>query len=295
MEPNTEILETKVELISQESLSLITKAEIDTQISTAKAFPRSIGVFLSKALSMVSVNESIAASCSYSLPRAGKTIDGPSVRLAEIVMSCFGNIRAGARIISNDGKSVTAQGICHDLESNVCVTVEVKRKITDRNGRTYTEDMQIVTGNAACAIALRNAIFKVVPAALCQDLLEKAREVARGTLATLEKRRASAIEFFKGKGVTEAQILTVLEVKKIEDIDLDKLQILSGFKTAITNNESTVKEIFTHSADAITKEMLTEMLAKKKITLKVGDVKRIQEIIDNNEVASFSKAHEMLK
>lgn len=229
---------------SEAALSLITKAEIDMQISTAKAFPRSIKTFLQKAESIATVSEEVASSCAYALPRGGKTLDGPSVRLAEIVCSTYGNIRSGARVIANDGKTVTAQGICHDLETNNCVTVEVKRRITDKFGRTFNEDMQTVTGNAACAIAFRNAVFKVVPAALIQEVYDKAREVARGTAETLPIRRDKAVKYFRDLGVTEKQILDVLELKKIEDIDLDKLATLRGMVALIKNGESTIKDLF---------------------------------------------------
>jgi hypothetical protein len=239
-----EVVQELTPVMSNEALMLITKAEIDTQIATAKAFPRSLKQFIDKAVTMATLNEDIAASCSYSLPRAGKNLEGPSVRLAEIVTSSFGNIRSGARVIANDGRTITAQGICHDLETNNCVTVEVKRRITDKNGKTLSEDMQVVIGNAACSIAFRNAVFKVIPAALTNDVYEKAKEVAKGTAETLVVRRTKAVEYFKGLKVTEKQICTVLGIKKIEDIDVEKLFDLNGFKSAIKNGDSTVQEIF---------------------------------------------------
>lgn len=236
-----EVVTTKTE---ETALSLITKAEIDMQISTAKAFPRSIRTFLERAESIATISEEVAQSCAYALPRGGKSLEGPSVRLAEIVCSTYGNIRAGARVIANDGKTITAQGICHDLETNNSVTVEVKRRITDKHGRTFNEDMQTVTGNAACAIAYRNAIFKVVPFALVNDIYEKAKQVARGTAETLPARRDKAISYLKTLGVSEKQVLTVLDLKKIEDIDLDKLSVLRGMVSLIKNGESTVKDLF---------------------------------------------------
>lgn len=239
-----EIKEMEVQLLSDSALSLITKAEIDVQISTAKSFPRSIKTFMEKAESMATISEEVAASCSYALPRGGKSLEGPSVRLAEIVCSTYGNIRSGARVIANDGKTITAQGICHDLETNNSVTVEVKRRITDRNGKTFNEDMQTVTGNAACAIAYRNAIFKIIPAALIEPIYEKTKEVAKGTAETLPKRREKAVKYFKDYGVTEKQICAVLELKKIEDIDLDKLSTLRGMVSLIKNGESTIKDLF---------------------------------------------------
>src|ERR1035437_7249180 len=100
-----------MQVVAQDALSLITKAEMDTQISTAKAFPRSLKIFMDKALSMATLNEDIAASCNYAVPRGGKPMEGKSVRLAVIICSSYGNIRSGARVIANDGKTVTAQGI----------------------------------------------------------------------------------------------------------------------------------------------------------------------------------------
>jgi hypothetical protein len=243
-------MENKIESVevvqtpAQTALFLITKAEIDTQIATAKAFPRSIRDFMLKAESLATVNEDVAASCNYAVPRGGKNIEGPSVRFAEIVVSAYGNIRAGARVIDNDGKWITAQGICHDLEANNSVTVEVKRKITGKDGRTFNEDMQTLTGNAACAIAYRNAIYKVIPAALVEGIYEKTKEVARGKAETMVKRRDKALEYAKGLGITPEQISTVLNIKNVEDIDLDKLATFRGILTGIKNGDSTVAEIF---------------------------------------------------
>lgn len=244
-----------MEIITQnnDALSLITKAEIDVQISTAKAFPRSIKTFLDKAMSIATISENVAESCSYALSRGGKTISGPSVRLAEIVASSYGNVRYGARIIANDGKKITAQGICHDLESNTSTTIEVSRSILQheyKNGQktgnmiTMNEDMQIITGNAACAIALRNAIFKVIPSALVDDIYQKTKQLVAGTEQTLPAKREKAIQHLKGMGVKESQICAALDIKRVEDIDLEKLSVLRGMVSAINNGESTVKEMF---------------------------------------------------
>lgn len=250
-----------VEVLKDEAaLSLVLKAEIDTQIATAKAFPRSIKQFIDKTMSIATINEDIAQSCAYALPRGDKVLEGPSVRLAEIVVGAYGNIRAGMRVVHNDGKTITAQGICHDLESNSCVTLEVKRSILQnvwepdpnkpgkrrKTGRleTMTEDMQVVTGNAACAIAFRNAVYKVVPSALIQDIYEKVKEVAKGTAETLPARRKKALDYLHTIGVKDDQICRALDLKAVEDIDLEKLAVLRGMCTLIKNQEGTVSELF---------------------------------------------------
>jgi hypothetical protein len=286
--------ELEVTHVQNSELAIIIKAEMDTQILTAKQFPRSLKMFFDKAMSMATISEGVAASCTYSLPRGGKTLDGPSVRLAEIVCASFGNIRSGARVISNDGKTITAQGICHDLETNNCVTVEIKRRITDKNGRTFNDDMQTVTGNAACAIAFRNAVFKVIPSALVSEIQEKAKEVARGTAETLVVRRDKALAYFKELGVKEKQICDVLEIKKIEDIDLDKLSTLRGMVTLIKNNESTVAELFGGGANDIDRDELGAIFESKRDKLKPSDVINITRILKDNEVDSFKKVKDLL-
>lgn len=252
--------EMKIEVIqSLDTLGTLVKAEIDTQIATAKAFPRSITTFLKKCESLATVTPGVAESCSYALSRKQfnektnqfetKILTGPSVRFAEIVVASYGNIRAGARAISNDGRFVTCQGVCHDLETNTFISVEVKRKITNKLGKTFSEDMQVVTTNAGCAIAFRNAVFKVIPAAIANEAYEKTIEVARGTAETLPARRDKAVKFFRDLGVTDELIVETLGIKEINDIDIDLLQKLSFMKSAYKNNEHTIDELFPKEED----------------------------------------------
>lgn len=239
--------ETAIEIIpsaAQTAMYLITKAEIDTQIATAKAFPRSIKKFMDKAESMATVTEEVAASCNYAVPRAGKLIEGPSVRLAEIVVAAYGNIRAGARVVDNDGKQITAQGIVHDLENNTCVTIEVKQRITTKEGKMFSDDMIVNVGNSASAKAFRNAVFKVVPAALIEPIYDKTKEVAKGKAETMVVRRNKALEYAKQLGVTAEQICAKLDVAKVEDIDLDKLATFRAILNGIKNGETTAQEAF---------------------------------------------------
>lgn len=277
------------------SLSLIIKSEIDVQVSTAKAYPRSISDFLKKAESMAITNEDVASSCTYSVPRGGKDLDGPSVRLAEICCTCYGNIRSGARVISNDGKTITAQGICHDLENNNVVTIEVTKSILDKNGKSYSKDMQVVTGNAACAVAYRNAVFKVIPGALISEIYAKVKTVARGTAQTLAKRREKTVSYLNEIGVTNDEICAVLEIKKIEDMDLDKLDTLRGMCTLIKNGESTSKELFASNKQTISHEDLSELYDLKKDSLSKSDNAFAKRVLENNEKASFIKLNNILK
>lgn len=276
----------EVAQVQDPAIALITKAEIDSLIFRAQQQPRSLKAFVNEALTMATLNEDIADSCAYALPRAGKTIEGPSVRLAEIVAAAYGNLRTGSRVIFNDGKHITAQGVVHDLQKNILHTEEVQRSILQhewepdptRPGKnrktgkmiTMNEDMQTIAGRAACAIAYRNAIFKVVPAALIQDIYEKVKQTARGDEQTLSSRRVKALKYFTDLGIKEAQVFQVLEVKGIEDIDLDKFALLRGMCSAHRNGEATLENMFPapsakEKADDATKK------AEEKLNKKTGN------------------------
>lgn len=230
------------------ALQAMTRADIDQQIATAHAYPRSIKRFIDEATDMATLNEEIAAGCIYALPRDGKTIEGPSARLAEIAASAWGNCRAGARVIGEDKDFVTAQGVFHDLEKNVAIAFEVKRRITDRNGRRFKPDMIAVTGNAAASIALRNAVFKGIPKSFWNEVYNSARKVVVGDTKTLANRRAEAIVYLQKFGVTEAQVLAKLGRAGAQDITGDDLVTLRGLVTALKEGDTTVEETFGEGA-----------------------------------------------
>jgi len=244
---------TEGQLVAEDSMAaMISRSEIEQQISTARRFPRSLKRFRDEAIQMVTLSESIAEQCVYALPRDGKTIEGPSARFAEIVASAWGNNRAGARVIDDKGEFIVAQGVFHDLERNVAITYEVQRRITDRQGRRFKADMIGVTANAACSIALRNAVLKGVPKAFWEDMYAEARKVIMGDVKTLANRRAAAVASFQRFGVTTEQICSKLGVAGIEDIGLEHLVLLRGMLTAMKEGDTTPEEAFGTGAAANT-------------------------------------------
>lgn len=240
-----------IQAMSVESgtVALLNKSEIDMQIATAHKYPRSIKRFRDESLQMVTLNERVAESCIYALPRDGKVIEGPSARFAEVVASAWGNCRAGSRVVNDQGDFVTAQGVFHDLERNVAITYEVQRRITDKNGRRYKPDMIGVTANAACSVALRNAILKGVPKAFWDDMYQAARQTVMGDFKTLGNRRADALKAFLAFGISEAQVFAKLEVGGVEDISLEHLVTLRGLLTAIREGDTTPEQAFSNDGD----------------------------------------------
>ena len=239
--------------IDNSALATQHRAEIDMQISTAKKYPRSVHRSRQDAITMATIDVLTAASCFYKVPRGGKNIEGPSVRLAEIFASAWGNMRFGARVIHEDDRFITAQGVAHDLETNNATTIEVRRRITDKNGRKFNDDMIAVTGNAAASIALRNALFRVIPRAYVDQVYIEAKRVAIGTQKTLVERRTALVSHITGKiGIPLARVLGAVSRVHEDDIDLNDLETLYGLATAVKDGEITPDVAFPMipSADA---------------------------------------------
>lgn len=264
-------MDTEREVVSEvagsDTLAVLSKAEMDVQVTTAKMYPRDLKRFKNNSMAMVTMSEKVAGECIYALPRAGKTIEGPSARFAEILASNWGNCRAGARVIGEEKDYIIAQGVFHDLETNVAITYEVKRKITNKQGKRYNADMIMTTANAACSIALRNSVLKGIPKAMWDEMYEAARKEIVGDAKTLANKVADALQYLQKLGATEEMVLGKLELKSTEDINSDHLVTLRGLATAIKDGDTTVERAFgpdTENKEGGAQDVMDRMASSKE-------------------------------
>lgn len=268
-------METEVITVSgSDMLEAINRSEVDIQVATAHRFPRDIEKCRANILALAAMDDTIAYNCFYHLERKDKdgnksVIEGPSIRLAEIIAASWKNLRIAARIIGNDGKTITAQGVCHDLETNVAYSVETKRSILTSKGYTYSQDMQVVVGNAAAAIALRNAICKVVPAVLINSCIKSIQQKA---LEHIKKNGVSS-EWLNCLGymqkyykLTEKEILDYIGRKSSADVTAEDIQKLGGVCNAINEKTTTVEEVFKKPKEqkSIAKQVEQQAAASKQ-------------------------------
>lgn len=238
--------------VSGGAMVALARAEIDQQISTARAYPRTLSVVAKRIMDMATLDDESAEECHYAIKRGGKAIKGPSIRFAEILKQAYGNCRSGARVVhvDRDEGYVEAEGIFHDLETNSSSTQRVRRRILDKSGKVFTDDMIIVTGNAACSIAIRNAILAGVPKPLWRRAYDHVMQVVSGGAMSLQERRENALGLFKVWGIDETQLCEYLEVRGVDDINTDHIVLLKGAAQAIKNGEETVESVFTGAARA---------------------------------------------
>lgn len=241
LDPETSTMDVAADM---SSLALMTRGEIDVQISTAKRYPRSLKTFKDKALAMATLDEETAESCMYALPRGGKTIDGPSARMAEVLQSAYGNMRIAGSIVDVADKVVVARGICWDLENNVAKSVEVRRRITKKDGKRFDDDMITVASNAAISIATRNVVLQIIPQSFWRPIYLACRQIVAGDAKTLSARREAMIDHFMKMGVLPDKVFASIDVRGVEDITLDHLVTLKGVASAIKNGETSIDNAF---------------------------------------------------
>ena len=253
------------------------RAEIESAIATAKKYPRSIKKFQQNLLAMATIDPQTAGACFYSVPRAGKRIEGVSIRLAEMAMICFGNIAVDGDIVGEDAERCYAVGTCRDLENNVLVRQKVGSRILNKDGKRYNSDMINTTQAATVSKAMRNAITRIVPRSIINPILDKCKEVAVGKAQDFQKRRTQVMDGLVKMGADLIDILDSLDRSSIEDVDGDDLLHLIGIGTAIHDGNQSVENAFPKS----------ETPAEPLEVAPIGD--EIAEIVDDTEPLEKTK------
>ncbi len=224
----------------------LAQAELDQSIVTARQYPRSLVRAAGRIKDLVMLDEESAAECVYALPRAGKVIKGPSVRFAEVVASQWGNCQVGSRVIAVDrvDKVVIAEGVFHDLETGMKRVAQVRRRIVNRQGQIFNDDMITTTGNAACSVAMREAVLKGIPKAIWRAAYNAAESVIIGDTKTMVERRDKSIAAFAVFGVTADMICEALEIEGIAEMGTDEITALLAMHGQIKSKETPVEVLF---------------------------------------------------
>lgn len=246
-------------------LDAIERANVDSQIATAKQYPRNLKRAIDNSIAMATMDAQTAQQCGYALPRGGKPITGPSVHLAKLIVSNWGNIRAEAKVVQITDRQVVSRGTCWDLENNVATAFEVRRSIVGKYGR-FTDDMITVTGNAANAIAYRNAVFSVIPKAVTDKVYQAAQRCITGDLSDedkLLKRRKMCVDYFKNDwDVSEEEVVKLCGKQTINQIGASEIALLLGVAQSLKDGDTTIDEIMRPYRKEEAKSAIAEQAAQ---------------------------------
>lgn len=230
------------------ALEAITRGEIDIQIATAHRYPRSLDMYKKRAIAMATIDVETAESCLYCRPvGGGKNAEGMSVRMAEIVGSCYGNLRVGAIIIEQTETYIKARGVAHDLETNFASSSDIIESTLKADGKTpYDARMRVTVAKAAVAKARRDATFQVVPRAIVRPIERAVRALlADESIQTFEERRNGVVKWIDEKlKIDPKRVWAMLGITGSGDLQQEHLETLAGLKTALREQDTTIDEAF---------------------------------------------------
>ena len=266
-------------------MDAIEKANVDVQVATAKQFPRNVTRAIQNSIVMATIDPETAQMMRYALPRGGKPITGPSVHLAKLIVSNWGNVRAEAKVVQITDSQVVSRGTCWDLENNVATAIEVRRNIKGKNGQRFSDDMITVVGNAANSIAFRNAVFSTIPKAVTDKVYRAAQECITGDLsdeAKLLQKRTNCLKFFNDEyGITEEEVIKLCGKQTVNQIKAEEIALMLGIYQSLKDGDTTVEEVMEpirkekkkDDIAAAAAEAATQGKAKKKDDLFGGEAK----------------------
>lgn len=222
-------------------------AEAQGKLVIAKRFPRDEVSAYAKAMEACQ-RPTMAEKAFYSFPRGSQTVEGPTIRFAEELARCWGNIDYGIKELSQDEGKSEMQAYAWDLETNA----QSVQNFTNLHQREVGKKMQVLTSlrdiyenNANMATRrLRSRILAILPSWFVEDCIAECKKTLTGQNETplVDRVKKMVVQFAK-LGVTQEQIETRLK-KKIDTMNADDFVEYIGIYNAIKQGESKIADWF---------------------------------------------------
>lgn len=222
-------------------------AEAQGKLVIAKNFPRDEVASYARIIEACQ-RPAMAEKAFYSFPRGKQTVEGPTIRFAEELARCWGNVEYGIKELSQDDGKSELQAYAWDLETNT----QSVQNFTNPHQReafgkmqTLTSQRDIYENNANMATRrLRSRILAVLPSWFVDGAVAECKNTLAGKneMPLIDRVKNMIIQFAK-LGITQEQIEKRLR-KKVEGMNADDFVEYVGIFNAIKNGESKISEWF---------------------------------------------------
>ena len=222
-------------------------AEAQGKLVIAKRFPRDEVQSYAKAMEACQ-RPTMAAKAFYSFPRGGQTVEGPTIRFAEELARCWGNIDYGIKELSQDDGKSEMQAYAWDLETNAQSVQNFTNPHQREQGRkmvTLTSQRDIYENNANMATRrLRSRILAILPAWFVEDAIAECKKTLAGQNDTplIDRVKKMVVQFAK-LGVTQEMIEKRLK-RKVDTMTSDDFVEYVGIYNAVKGGESKIADWF---------------------------------------------------
>lgn len=236
-------------------------AEAQGKLLIAKRFPRNQVEAYQNAMNACK-RPSLAEKAIYSYPKGGQTVSGPSIRLAEELARCWGNIDFGIKELSQKDGESEMQAYCWDTETNTISsqTFVVPHVIDTRTGQkklTTTRDIYENNANMA-GRRLRARILAVLPPDLVEDAVRECRKTLAGKNdQPIEDRIKKMVMAFQKFGVKPETIEKRLG-RPIDTMTTDDVSEFVGIFNSLQDGNSSIQDWFDVKTNSDRAKALTE-------------------------------------
>lgn len=211
-------------------------AEARGQMQLAKMFPRDLTKAHSELMSACK-SKAFAGAAFYSVPRAGGSVTGPSIRLAEEIARVVGNFQYGHRELSRDDRKSEVEVFAWDVENNnrSVRQLTVMHVIDTRQGPKPCRDQKDIDDKISNVASkqVRGRILALIPKWLLEDAILECKKTLTGTNdEPLEVRIRKMTQAFGKYGVTTQHLETYLG-HKLDSTMVDELVDLQGVFNAL--------------------------------------------------------------
>lgn len=235
-------------------------AEAQGKLLIAKKFPRNETEAFAKAIQSCQ-RPGLASKAFYSYPRGKETVTGVTIRFAEELARCYGNLDYGIKELSNSNGQSEMQAYCWDLETNTMSLQNFTNKHIRESKYGNTElksqrDIYELNANMG-ARRLRSRILAILPPDLVEECIQECRRTLAGDNSTpIIDRINKMVVAFQKIGVSKEQLEKRLN-HTVESVTEEELVELTGIYNGIRTKETKVSEWFEQPKTA---NKLTEII-----------------------------------
>lgn len=228
-------------------------AEAQGKLILAKRFPRDEGIAFDKLMDACS-RPGLAGVAIYQYKRGGQAVSGPSIRLAEELLRCWGNCESGLRELSRKPGESEMEAFAWDYETNNLstqrFTVKHIRDKSEGNVSLSSErDIYEITANMGQR-RVRARILAVLPSDLVEAAIHQCKKtLAGGSKVPLADRIKGMIMRFKDIGVTTDQLAAHLG-HALDETTPDEIVTLTGIYNSLKDGDSKPVDWFGSKAAA---------------------------------------------
>lgn len=221
-------------------------ARIQGEIFMAKQFPRNYQQALVN-IQAVCSRPSLANAAVYQYAKGGTQVYGPSIRLAEQLARCWGNVRSGWETLEDLPDHCVVRTYAYDVETNVqaerIFTVPMIRHTRQGDVKlTDPRDRYEMCANQA-ARRLRACILEVLPVDIVDYAVDQCKQTIESNVKITPETGTQMVNAFQKFGVNKAQIEALIQ-RHLDALDARSYLRLQTIWTSLSDGTGKPDDFF---------------------------------------------------